>query len=200
MKYHNRHFNSVFNTSNISPLHTHILTSPTKLGCISPTNPRCISPSSGGVSGAPPLPPILSLVLRHTLPFLPPNSSTLILFVPRSNSSLNVPTSSSFSFHILSTACLSFSMRRSSSTFSLRIRASTASRPAFAAASSWHDVPVEQPIAPRMSPLLVRMGTPPPSVQKRPEMVLLMPEVALPGQGFSWSGGRLVDVGVSGGE
>jgi hypothetical protein len=32
------------------------------------------------------------------------------------------------------------------------------------------------------------MGTPPPSVQKRPEMVLPMPEVALPGQEFSWSG------------
>jgi hypothetical protein len=32
------------------------------------------------------------------------------------------------------------------------------------------------------------MGTPPLRVQKRPEMVLPMPEVALPGQAFSWSG------------
>jgi hypothetical protein len=106
----------------------HILTSPTKLGCI--------SPSSGGVSGAAPLPLKLPLLLKQILPFLPPNSSNRILLLPRSSSSLSVPTSSSFSFHILSTACLSFSMRRSSSIFSLRIKARTASRPAFAAASS----------------------------------------------------------------
>jgi hypothetical protein len=57
-------------------------------------------------------------------------------------------------------------------------------------------VPVEHPIAPSMSPLPdgQKMGTPPPSVQKRPDMVLPMPEVALPGQEFSWSGVVLVDV------
>lgn len=118
----------------LSRLTVHTLpsaTSPTKLGCI--------SPSSGGVSGAPPIPLLplkLPLALKHTLPFLPPNSSSLILLLPRSSSSLNDPTSSSFSFHRLSTACLSLSSRRSSSSFSFRISARTASRPAFAAASS----------------------------------------------------------------
>jgi hypothetical protein len=73
----------------------------------------------------------------------------------------------------------------------LRINARTASRPIFAAASSWFDVPVEHPIAPSMSPLPdgQNMGMPPPRVQKRPEIALPMPEVALPGQAFSWSGG-----------
>jgi hypothetical protein len=40
------------------------------------------------------------------------------------------------------------------------------------------------------------MGTPPPRVQKRPEMVLPMPEVALPGQEFSWSEDGLVGVEI----
>lgn len=51
---------------------------------------------------------------------------------------------------------------------------------------------MEQPIAPRVSPVIERIGTPPPSVVKRLEVMFPMLEPVLPGHEVSW----YADVGM----
>jgi hypothetical protein len=67
--------------------------------------------------------------------------------------------------------------------------ASTASRPAFAAASFCCGLLDEQPIAPKMVPFFEGegMGMPPDSAQMRWDVVWLVLEVELPGKELSWS-------------